>query len=225
MAHAQRRLVVGVDPLARQVWVQRGFREPLTDQRPGLPFRNLFGQVDGTVQPDVAGDESARCGSGRPHPGSGGWDGHGRARIAMDLERGPGRPHRPGRTPSDGTCARAPADGRVAIGPPDLTATDAIGFHVIDDASHVVEPWRPSRTSGSCGGPTPSTTRLHREAGATAALFISFQADPVRQYVPIQRRLAEADLLNLWTTPVGNAVYAVLPGPRPGEHLAQELLD
>jgi dye decolorizing peroxidase len=33
-----------------------------------------------------------------------------------------------------------------------------------------------------------------------------------RQFVPIQRRLDELDMLNTWTVPVGSAVFAVPPG-------------
>ena len=36
-------------------------------------------------------------------------------------------------------------------------------------------------------------------------------------------RLAELDLLNLWTTPIGSAVFAVLPGAQEGEVLGQAL--
>jgi dye decolorizing peroxidase len=48
--------------------------------------------------------------------------------------------------------------------------------------------------------------------------------DPVRQFVPVQQRLAELDLLNIWTTPVGSGVWAVLPGAGPGEMLGGALL-
>ena len=58
----------------------------------------------------------------------------------------------------------------------------------------------------------------------TGLVFVSFQADPVRQFLPIQRRLAEADLMNIWTTPLSSGVYAVLPGARPGEPLGADLL-
>jgi dye decolorizing peroxidase len=40
----------------------------------------------------------------------------------------------------------------------------------------------------------------------------------------MQQRLAKNDLLNLWTTPVGSAVFAILPGPAEGETLGQRLL-
>ena len=58
----------------------------------------------------------------------------------------------------------------------------------------------------------------------TGLVFVAFQADPVHAFVPIQRRLAEADLMNIWTTPIGSSVYAVLPGARAGETLGQALL-
>jgi len=43
-------------------------------------------------------------------------------------------------------------------------------------------------------------------------IFTSFQADVDTQFVPIQRRLDELDLLNEWTTPIGSAVFAIPPG-------------
>ncbi|MGO0577251.1 hypothetical protein [Ornithinimicrobium panacihumi] len=57
----------------------------------------------------------------------------------------------------------------------------------------------------------------------TGLIFAAYQADPVAQFLPVQQRLAEGDLLNLWTTPVGSAVFALLPGWQesgwPGERL------
>ena len=139
VAHAQRRLVVGAEPLVRQVWVQRGFREPLTDQRPGLPFRNLLGQVDGTVQPDVTGGGADLLWLGPAAPrGLRGGTSMVVRRIAMDLEAW----DRADRTAREGSIGRAlptgaPLTGGSPTDPPDLAATDGLGFHVIDDASHV----------------------------------------------------------------------------------------
>ena len=39
----------------------------------------------------------------------------------------------------------------------------------------------------------------------------------------LDRRLAELDLLNTWTTPIGSAVFAVLPGALAGESLGEKL--
>jgi dye decolorizing peroxidase len=49
-------------------------------------------------------------------------------------------------------------------------------------------------------------------------------ADIDRQFVPVQRRLAELDLLNQWTTPVGSAVFAILPGCAEGGWLGESVL-
>ncbi|HEX2313050.1 MAG TPA: peroxidase, partial [Thermomonospora sp.] len=55
-------------------------------------------------------------------------------------------------------------------------------------------------------------------------LFASFQADIGRQFLPVQARLAEADLLNLWTTPIGSAVFAIPPGCAEGGWIGETLL-
>jgi dye decolorizing peroxidase len=49
-------------------------------------------------------------------------------------------------------------------------------------------------------------------------------ADVDRQFVPVQRRLAELDLLNTWATPIGSAVFAILPGCAEGKILGASLL-
>ena len=53
--------------------------------------------------------------------------------------------------------------------------------------------------------PLPAFGIDELEAGLsdTGLIFASFQQDIDAQYLPIQRRLDHADLLNRWTTPVG----------------------
>lgn len=225
VAHAQRRLITAVAPLADLAWVQRGFREPF--EGPGVPMRNLFGQVDGTVQPDVAGADADLLWVGPSGPA---WLRGGSAlvirRIAMDLDRWDtvdrvDRENAIGRRLSDG----APVTGGDLHSAPDLSAVDELGFHRIDDAAHL------RRAQGRA----PHERFLRRpytyddppEAGATSnsgLIFAAYCADPVRQFVPVQQRLAEKDLLNLWTTPIGSAVFAILPGAREGEILGHSLL-
>ena len=66
------------------------------------------------------------------------------------------------------------------------------------------------------------TTGSEVEAGL---LFLSYQADLSDQFVPIQRMLDEADELNEWTTAVGSAECAILPGFAQGEWLGQAILE
>ena len=53
--------------------------------------------------------------------------------------------------------------------------------------------------------------------------FMAYQRDPRRQFVPVQRRLAEQDALTPYTKHVGSAVFAVPPGARPGGFVGEEL--
>jgi dye decolorizing peroxidase len=225
VAHAQRHLTTALRPLTRPRWVQRGFREPF--EGPGLPMRNLLGQVDGTVQPAVDGpDDGLLFVSEGPA-----WLRDGSAlvlrRIRMNRDTWDAvdrvdRENAIGRRLDTGAPVTAPpgADAGVA---PDLGAVDDLGFHVIDDASHLRRAHarapherflrRPYNYDDSTGA-----------ADDAGLLFAAYMADPVRQFVPVQRRLAEQDLLNIWTTPVGSAVWAVLPGARAGELLGAALL-
>jgi deferrochelatase/peroxidase EfeB len=60
-------------------------------------------------------------------------------------------------------------------------------------------------------------------ATADGLLFLAFQRDPRRQFVPIQQRLARADALARHTRHVGSAVFAIPPGARPGQSIAGAL--
>ena len=230
VAHAQRRLVVGAESLAVQQWVQRGFREPLTARRPGMPFRNLFGQVDGTVQPAVDGSAHGLVwigAGGTPAPrGLDGGTSLVIRRIAMNLDTWDevdrvGRENAVGRRLASG----APLTGRVETDLPDLAATDELGFPLIDPTSHMRRAMPTSPHERILRAPysyddAPAPGRRSN----SGLVFVAYQADPVRQFLPIQQRLAEADLLNIWTTPISSGVYAVLPGARPGEDLGAALL-
>lgn len=55
-------------------------------------------------------------------------------------------------------------------------------------------------------------------------IFTSFQADLLGQFLPIQQRLADLDLLNLWTTPIGSAVFAIPPGCEEGQYVGQSVI-
>jgi deferrochelatase/peroxidase EfeB len=54
--------------------------------------------------------------------------------------------------------------------------------------------------------------------------FITFQRDPERQFVAIQRRLGSMDALNEYIKHVGSAVFAVPPGARKGGYVGETLL-
>ena len=233
-ARAQRALVRAAGSTLRHRWTQAGTR-PTTGAPSWQAPRNAFGQVDGTVQPALDGPDDELLWRG---PDSGAWE-HATTlvlrRIAMNLdtweELDPvAKEHAIGRRLSDG----APLTGGHERSAPDLAATDAHGLTVIDPGSHMAramprEPWerflrRPYSYEVTGQDEVGALTREQTPSSAHGLLFTAYCADAQRQFVPVQQRLAEADLLNIWTVAIGSATFAVLPGVREGEVLGDRVL-
>lgn len=220
--HAARYLAKEAADIATPRWVQHGFRNAPGILAHGQVMRNLFGQLDGIVQP--SDDNLVFLGGDSPTWLQGGSTLVIR-RIQMDLDkwdeadRGV-RENSVGRDFATG----APLTGGSLHDTVDLGARGPLGFPLIDVAAHA----RRSQTGD------PSQVVLRRPYNYSVApsnglvnnaglVFTTYQADIEHQYIPIQQRLADLDLLNLWTTPIGSAVFAVPRGVRPGEYLAQDL--
>ncbi|MER5334615.1 Dyp-type peroxidase [Micromonospora sp. NPDC002717] len=226
VAHAQRVLVKDSRPFAAVRWVQQGFRRGAGVEPGGRTQRNLFGQLDGTANPGPGGPLETAV-----------WVPDGPAwlrdsstlvvrRISMNLETWDllGRADRElavGRRLDTG----APLTGAAEHDVPDFAATGPDGLAVIPDFSHL--------TRAHVGEDRLKILRRpYNYDGVPAAdgtadsglIFASYQADIARQFLPIQRRLAERDLLNEWTTPIGSAVFAVPPGCPDGGWIGQQLL-
>ena len=60
----------------------------------------------------------------------------------------------------------------------------------------------------------------HLDAGL---FFLAYMRDPEKQFVPMQRALAKADMLNEYIEHNGSAVFACPPGLEDGEHWGQPL--
>lgn len=218
LTHARTQLVANAGDLVRHRWTQAGFRKPAPDG----PGRNLFGQIDGIVQPDLTGDADLIWHDSSASDWLRGGTSMVVRRIRMDLPTWSAVD----RTSRERSVGRRLDDGRPLVtkgsgDEPDLTATDELGLEAIDLDSHMrrAMPRAPHeqilRRPYSYDDPV---------AGDAGMVFVSFQRDVTRQFLPIQRRLAESDLMNLWTTPVGSAVFAVPGGCAEGEYLGQRLL-
>lgn len=219
LAHAARVLVRQASTFAQVRWVQQGFRHASGAVPSGTTMRNLFGQVDGTRNLVPGRDDDLIWVGDGPLAGGTGMVVR---RIAMNLDTWealdrPAREQTVGRRLADG----APLTGNAEHDEPDLAATGPDGLTVIPGFAHI----RRARTDD------PRQRFLRRGynyddgAGRDAGLvFVTFQADVAEQFVPVQRRLDELDLLNTWTTPIGSAVFAVPGGVAPGEYLGQRLL-
>ena len=230
VAHARRMLLKAARPFATERWVQEGFRSARGAHPTGTTMRNLFGQVDGTGNPaaDTPHLDRVVWGVGAEQVGVTPWIPDGtsvvirRIEMLMDtwdeLDR-PAKEKVIGRRLGTG----APLTGEQEHDEPDFDAVGPTGFPVISDIAHL----RRAR------GEEPEYGMLRRgynyddprgalEAGS-GLIFAAYQADVDRQFVPVQARLAESDHLNLWTVPVGSAVFAIPPGCAEGGFVGDAL--
>ena len=224
LSHAARMLGRDIAGFATATWVQQGFRQARGAEADRRTMRNLMGQVDGTINPAPDADDFSTL---VWLESDAGWLAGGSAfvlrRIRMELDTWdevdrPGREQTIGRRLSDGSPLSAPAQGSDEFTPADFEATDALGLSAISQAAHI-------RRAHS----TDPNERIYRRAhsyddGTEAGLlFGCYQRDPRTQFVPIQQRLDEADLLNQWVTHTGSGVYAILPGFDAGQMLGASL--
>ena len=232
LAHARRMLLKDTRAFTTLRWVQTGFRSARGSHPGGTTMRNLFGQVDGTSNPspDTAHLERVVWGQGEGPLPLTPWLEGGTSlvlrRIAMQLDTWdeldrPAKEQVIGRRLDTG----APLTGREEHDEPDLGAMNERGFPVISDISHL----RRARTD------IPEQTMLRRaynyddgpsgedSVSDSGLLFAAYQCDVDQQYLPVQRRLAESDHLNLWTVPVGSAVFAIPPGCQEGGYAGEGL--
>lgn len=231
IAHATRMLLKSARSTAVPRWRQSGFRRSRGAEKPGTTMRNLFGNVDGTVNLRPQDDDFAQS-----VWAADGWLAGGTSlvvrRIRMDLDGwdrldGPGRDQAIGRRQSDGS----PLTGESEFDEPDFEAIGPHGFTVIPDFSHI------ARARGDDERPTmlrrsynydddlavAASDDPDGEISDSGLLFLAYQADVDEGFVPVQRRLAELDLLNQWTTPVGSAVFAIPPGCAEGGFVGETL--
>lgn len=227
-AHALRMVSKTVRAFAGLRWSLPGFRRSYVAAKPGAAMRNLFGQVDGTANPQPGTPGFANVVWIPDGPLAGGTSLVVR-RIRMDLD-GWDELDRPGREMAVGRTleAGAPLTGGDELTPADFEAVSARGFPVIPEFSHMR---RARGVDEPDGGQAIYRRPYNYEIAAadgqieSGQMFLAFQADPLAQYLPIQQRLADLDLLNQWTTPIGSAVFLIPPGCAEGEHLGQSLLE
>ena len=235
VSHAARILASGVRGVARQRWVQRGFRKAVGTDPAGRTQRNLFGQIDGTVNPTPEGDmdfdqilySDGRSSDGRVQP----WMRGGsalvlrRIRMTMDTWEEIDRTSRElsvGRTLDTG----APLGGVAEHDPADFEAVDDVGLPVIPPESHMARARQRNRGEAMLRRPyNYDDPPAPGEISNSGLLFAAYMADPVRTFIPVQRRLAEQDALNTWTVPIGSAVFALPPGAPEGGYVGQGLFE
>ena len=226
LSHAVRTLISDSLAFASVRWTQQGFSNAQGVVPSGVRQRNLMGQVDGTDNPQFGTDDFNNLVWIEQGPD---WIRGGTIlvmrRIAMQLNTW----DKLGRTDKEQVIGRhldtgAPLGSKNETDPLDLNAVDERGLKVIPNFAHV------RRAS-----PTNPQERFFRrpfnyEVGTAAdgtpdvgLLWTAYQKNVNKQFLPVQKRLDEFDLLSKWTTPIGSSVWGIAHGVKKGNVLAEDL--
>lgn len=229
--HALRALQKDAGSAARLRWQMNGFnRTPGATGHP-MTARNLMGQVDGTRNPKPSDPDFERR-VFVPSDGQPAWMANGsyavvrRIRMLLDdWEKLPVKDQEAviGRRKSDG----APLSGGTETTEMDLEKTDANGEYVVPVNAHA-RITRPDRNGGAAMLRRPFSYHDGFDAHGVpdaGLLFICWQADPLRGFVPVQRKLDRGDALSRFIRHEASGLFAVPGGAAKGEYVGQRLLE
>ncbi|GIO07704.1 peroxidase [Brevibacillus reuszeri] len=210
-------------------WLQDGFQRTSAADPTGSTPRNLMGFKDGSNNPQVSdakvADEIVWAQSeDNPAWMAGGsymvmrrirmrievWD-----RSSLDDQESTFGRHRQSGAPlgKSGEFDELELDRKDSAGKPVIPATSHVALAHMEGKVKILR-----RGYSYSSGMDVKTGQL--DAGL---LFICFNRDPRKQFIPMQQKLAAVDQLNEYITHVGSGLYACLPGAREGGYIGDTL--
>ncbi|GAB2737809.1 iron uptake transporter deferrochelatase/peroxidase subunit [Kitasatospora kifunensis] len=227
--HALRVLQQQAAPAAAVRWQMAGFaRSPGATAKP-MTGRNLMGQVDGTNNPKPTDPDFAAkiFATGPDWMAGGSYVVLRRIRMLLDDWENLSTDRQErfiGRRKSDG----APLSGGTETTPVDLTKQNPDGTLAIPADAHI-RVAAPTANGGAAmlrRGFSYADGVLPDGSPDAGLLFLAFQADPARGFVPVQQKLARGDGLSRFLRHEASGLYAVPRGVQGGEgYLGQALLE
>ncbi|MCL6734277.1 iron uptake transporter deferrochelatase/peroxidase subunit [Streptomyces neyagawaensis] len=238
--HALRTIQKDAGGAARVRWQMNGFnRSPGATAHP-MTARNLMGQIDGTRNPKPAEPDfderifvPASGASGEPA-----WMANGsyavvrRIRMLLDdweqlsLKE---QENVIGRRKSDGAplSGGAKATETTETTEMDLEKTDSRGDLLVPINAHA-RISRPDQNGGAAMLRRPFSFHDGIDAKGVpdaGLLFVCWQADPLRGFVTVQRKLDRGDALSKFIRHESSGLFAVPGGAAKGEYVGQRLLE
>jgi dye decolorizing peroxidase len=226
LSHAVRALIGDSVGFASVRSTQQGFSNAQGVVPSGVRQRNLMGQVDGTVNPQFGSEDFNEVVWIEDGPE---WIRGGTIlvlrRIAMQLNTW----DKLGRTDKEQVIGRhldtgAPLGQKNELDPVDFDAVDERGLKVIPNFAHI------RRASAQKSGERFFRRPFNYEVGTApdgtpdvGLLWTAYQRDVSKQFIPVQRRLDQFDLLSQWTSPIGSSVWGIPGGLTKGETFASRL--
>jgi dye decolorizing peroxidase len=231
--HALRTIQKDAGSAAKVRWQMNGFNRTPGATAHKMTARNLMGQLDGTRNPKpTESDFDKRIfvpASGSSDPA---WMANGsyavvrRIRMLLDdwekLSTG-AQENVVGRRKSNG----APLSGGGETTAMDLEKTDAKGALVVPINAHA-RIARPDQNGGAAMLRRPFSYHDGIAADGTpdaGLLFVCWQADPLRGFVTVQRKLDRGDALSTYIRHEASGLFAVPGGAAEGEYVGQRLLE
>ncbi|MGW2030880.1 iron uptake transporter deferrochelatase/peroxidase subunit [Streptomyces sp. NPDC001811] len=229
--HALRAIQKDAGSAARVRWQMNGFnRSPGATARP-MTARNLMGQLDGTRNPKPTDTDFERR-IFVPDPGEPAWMAGGSYAVVRRIRMLLDDWEKLSLTAQEQVIGRRKADGAPLSGgdettPMDLEKTDAQGGYVVPLNAHA-RITRPEKNGGAAMLRRPFSYHDGIDADGTpdaGLLFICWQADPLRGFVPVQRKLDRGDALSRYIRHEASGLFAVPGGAAKGEYVGQRLLE
>lgn len=231
--HALRAIQKDAGAAARVRWQMNGFNRTPGATARTMTARNLMGQLDGTRNPKpTEPDFDKRIfvpSSGSKDPAwmvDGSYAVVRRIRMLLDDWEQLSLSAQEaviGRRKSNG----APLSGGSETTAMDLEKTDSHGDLVVPINAHA-RITRPDQNGGAAILRRPFS--YHDGIGSDGVpdaglLFVCWQADPLRGFVPLQRKLDRGDALSKYIRHEASALFAVPGGAAKGEYVGQALLE
>ncbi|MBE8471577.1 iron uptake transporter deferrochelatase/peroxidase subunit [Streptomyces justiciae] len=229
--HALRAIQKDAGGAAKVRWQMNGFnRSPGATAHP-MTARNLMGQIDGTRNPKPTESDFDRR-IFVPSSGDPAWMANGsyavvrRIRMLLDdWEQLSVKAQEQviGRRKADG----APLTGGSETTAMDLEKTDAKGDLVVPLNAHA-RITRPDQNGGAAMLRRPWSFHDGIDTDGVpdaGLLFVCWQADPLRGFVPVQRKLDRGDALSRYIRHESSGLFAVPGGAAEGEYVGQGLLE
>ncbi|MFI9808348.1 iron uptake transporter deferrochelatase/peroxidase subunit [Streptomyces sp. NPDC052301] len=229
--HALRAIQKDAGGAARIRWQMNGFnRTPGATAHP-MTARNLMGQLDGTRNPKPA-DPDFDQRLFVPATGNPAWMANGSYAVVRRIRMLLDDWEKLSVTAQEQVIGRRKADGAPLSGGGETTAmdlekTDAKGGYAVPINAHA-RITRPDQNGGAAMLRRPFSYHDGFDADGTpdaGLLFVCWQADPLRGFVPVQRKLDRGDALSRFIRHEASGLFAVPGGAAKGEYVGQRLLE
>ncbi|GAQ61763.1 iron uptake transporter deferrochelatase/peroxidase subunit [Streptomyces scabiei] len=238
--HALRAIQKDAGGAARVRWQMNGFnRSPGATAHP-MTARNLMGQIDGTRNPKPAeSDFDERIfvpASASPSTsGDPAWMANGSYAVVRRIRMLLDDWEQLSVKAQEEVIGRRKSDGAPLSGGEKATETTAMDLEKTDAQGNLLVPInaharisRPDQNGGAAMLRRPFSFHDGIDAKGVpdaGLLFVCWQADPLRGFVTVQRKLDRGDALSKFIRHESSGLFAVPGGAAEGEYVGQRLLE